>query len=119
MSTAKEAGFRIGVNQIITYATLIPILWFVAQPILVGAVSSAMAEDIKDVVQTQVEPMQNAFVVLLLRDINHLKRDIAREEFRMRQGDGWTQEDSVHLAELRIELQALQQALDELQEEGE
>lgn len=115
MAVTKEQGIRIGVNQIITYATLIPILWFIGQPLIV----SAMAEDIKKVVQTQVEPMQNAFVVLLLRDINHLKRDIARDEFRMAQGEDWTAEDSVHLAELKIELQALQEALGVLQEKGE
>lgn len=114
MSVNKEQGIRIGVNQIITYATLIPILWFVGQPILVNA----MAEDIKEVVAEQVAPMQSAFVVLLLRDINALKRDIAKDEFRQRE-EGWTAQDSVALADKRIELQALQEALGELQEEGE
>lgn len=115
MSTAKERGIRIGVNQIITYATLVPILWFVFQPILI----SAMAADIEEVVQKQVAPMQSAFVVLLLRDINHLKRDIARDEFRQGQADEWTAEDSVNLADQKIELQALQEALGKLQKEGE
>jgi hypothetical protein len=114
MSAAKEAGIRIGVNQIITYATLVPILWFVAQPILVNA----MASDIKEVVAEQVAPMQSAFIVLLLRDINALKREIARDEFRQGTED-WTAEDSVRLADKKIELQALQAALGELQEEGE
>jgi phage terminase Nu1 subunit (DNA packaging protein) len=114
MSTAKERGIRIGVNQIITYATLIPILWFVFQPILI----SAMASDITEVVQKEVAPMQDAFTVLLLRDINALKREIAGDEFR--QGtEEWTAADSVRLADKKIELQALQEALGKLQKEGE
>jgi phage terminase Nu1 subunit (DNA packaging protein) len=114
MGAGKEHGISIGVNQIITYATLIPILWFVGQPIIVDA----MAEDIKAVVQQSTEPMQNAFTVLLLRDINALKREIAADEFRQGQ-EGWTAADSVRLADKKIELQALQEALGELQEEGE
>jgi hypothetical protein len=114
MSTVKERGIRIGVNQIVTYATLIPILWFVAQPLLVNA----MASDIKEVVKEQVAPMQSAFTVLLLRDINALKREIAGDEFRQGQ-EAWTAEDSIRLADKKIELQALQEALGELQEEGE
>lgn len=114
MSGGKEHGISIGVNQIITYATLIPILWFIGQPIIIDA----MAEDIKTVVQQSTEPMQSAFVVLLLRDINALKRDIARDEFRQREED-WTAEDSIALADKKIELQALQEALGELQEEGD
>jgi hypothetical protein len=113
MSTQAH-GISIGVNQIITYATLLPILWFVGQPIIVDA----MAEDIKAVVQQSTEPMQNAFVVLLLRDINALKRDIAKDEFRQGQ-EGWTAQDSIGLADKKIELQALQEALGALQEEGE
>jgi hypothetical protein len=62
--------------------------------------------------------MQNAFVVLLLRDINALKRSVAKDEFRQREEE-WTAQDSVALADKKIELQALQEALGALQEEGE
>ncbi len=103
----KEQGMRIGINQIITYGTLIPLLWFVFQPILV----SAMADDIKAAVQQQLEPMNNAFVALLQRDVNKVRKDIAALKFRQRNDDGWTSEDAVYLADLEIELEALREAM--------
>jgi hypothetical protein len=42
----KERGVRIGINQLVTYCTLIPVFWFILQPILVNA----MSEDIKAIV---------------------------------------------------------------------
>jgi len=111
MSTVKERGIRIGINQLVTYATLTPILWFVAQPLLIDA----MAEDIKQIVAQQNEPIQDAFAVLLLRDINALKRSIAADEFRQGEED-WTAQDSIDLASKKIELQALQEALGKLQQ---
>jgi len=115
MATVKERGIRIGINQIVTYATLVPILWFVAQPILVGAVSTAMAEDIKQTVATQVGPINNAFVALLQRDINATKKDIAALRFRQRQGSDWTQDDAEYMAELEIQVDALEEAKSALQ----
>lgn len=106
----KEQGIRIGINQIITYATLMPILWFIGQPILV----SALADDIKTMVQQQVEPMNNAFVALLQRDVNKVRKEIAGLRFRQRRADNWTSEDAVYLADLEIELEALREAMDAL-----
>ena len=111
MSTAKEHGIRIGVNQIVTYVTLIPIFWFVAQPILVDA----MAEDIKQAVQTEVMPISNAFVALLQRDINATKKEIAALKFRERRNEDWSEEDTLYLAEREIELAALEEAKTALQ----
>lgn len=108
----KERGIRIGVNQIVTYATLVPIFWFVAQPILVDA----LAEDIQKTVATEVAPINNAFVALLQRDINATKKDIAALKFRQRQVTDWTSEDAVDLADLEIQLEALEEAKGALQE---
>lgn len=114
MSTAKEHGIRIGVNQLVTYLTLIPILWFVGQPLIV----KALAEDIKQVVQTEVAPINNAFVALLQRDINATRKEIAALRFRQRnESDEWTAEDAAYLADVEIQLDALEEAKDALQED--
>lgn len=108
-SELKQRGIRIGVNQLVTWAGLIPVLWFVGQPILV----KALAEDIKTVVQKEVsakvDPINNAFVALLQRDINATKREIADLEYRARQED-WTQEEAKELANRKIDLAALEEA---------
>jgi len=116
----KERGIRIGINQIVTYATLVPIFWFIAQPIIVDA----LAEDIKSVVQTEVSnevtPINNAFVALLQRDINRTKREIADLEYdRDNDGENWTRADAEELADKEIELDALEEAKEALTEKDE
>lgn len=102
----KEQGIRIGINQVITYATLLPILWFIGQPILV----SALADDIKASVKQEVAPLNAAFVALLQRDVNKVRKDIAALRFRQRRADDWTSDDAIYLADLEIELEALREA---------
>ena len=111
----KEGGIRIGVNQIVTYATLVPIFLFIAQPLLIDA----MAEDIKQLVAEEVQPINNAFVALLQRDINATRKDIAALRFRERQAEDWIAEDAKYLAELEIQLDALEEAKDALTAEPE
>ena len=112
MSVNKEHGINIGVNQLVTYATLVPILWFVAQPLLLDA----MAEDIKDIVAQQAEPLQDAFAVLLLRDINSLRKEIAALKFRQRNDEEWDADDAEDLANLEIEIEALREATAKLKQ---
>ena len=112
----KERGIRLGINQIVTYATLVPIFWFVAQPILVDALAEEMQESIKQTVATEVSPINNAFVALLQRDINATRKDIAALKFRQRtDAEEWTADDAVYLADLEIQLDALEEAKDALQ----
>ncbi len=112
----KEAAGRIGVNQLVTYASLVPIFWFILQPILVDALAEEMQETIKQTVATEVAPINNAFVALLQREINSTRKDIAGERFRQRQDDGeWTAEDAEYLADLEIQLDALEEAKAALQ----
>lgn len=108
----KERGIRLGINQLVTYATLVPIFLFIAQPLLVDA----LADDIKQMVAEEVQPINNAFVALLQRDINATKKDIAALRFREGQGLDWTAEDAAYLADLEIQLDALEEAKDALQE---
>ena len=105
--TVKERGIRIGVNQLVTYITLIPVFWFILQPLLI----SAMAEDIREIVTQQTAPINNAFVALLQRDINSTRKDIAALKFQQRSDDiVWTQDDAEYLADLEIQLDALEEA---------
>lgn len=111
----KEAGIRIGVNQIVTYAGLVPIFWFILQPILVSALAEEMQQTIQDTVATQVDPINSAFVALLQRDINATKKEIAALRFRQRQDEDWTVDDADYLADLEIQLAALEEAKAALQ----
>jgi len=106
MSTAKEQGIRIGINQLITYVTLIPVFWFILQPLILNS----MAEDIKQIVAEEAEPINNAFVALLQRDINATRKEIAALKFRQRNDEEWDEEDALYLADLEIELAALEEA---------
>jgi len=113
----KERGIRIGINQIVTYAGLVPIFWFIIQPILVDALAEEMQESIKQTVATEVAPINKAFVALLQRDINATRKDIASLKFRQRSdADAWSSEDASYLADLEIQLDALEEAKNALQE---
>jgi len=116
MSTVKERGIRIGVNQLVTYAGLVPIFWFIIQPILVNALAEEMQDVVKETVQASVDPINNAFVALLQRDINATKKDIAGLKFRQRRQDEWTSDDALYLADLEIQLAALEEAKEALQD---
>jgi hypothetical protein len=77
----------------------------------------AMAEDIKEIVSQQTEPISNAFVVLIQRDINATRRDIAALKFQQRSDDEvWTEDDALYLADLEIQLAALEEAKSALQD---
>ncbi len=112
-SEVRGQGIRIGINQLITYATLIPTLWFIGQPILVNA----LADDIKVAVQQELAPMNGAFIALLQRDINKVRKEIAALRFRQRRSDNWTSEDALTLTDLEIELEALREAMAALEVE--
>ncbi len=115
MSQLREHGVSISVATIATWIPLIPLLWFVGKPIMVESVSAAMAEDVQVTVQKEVAPINNAFVVLIDRDITKIRKEIAGLEFRESRGDNWTSKDASYLADLEIELDALRDAKDKLQ----
>ena len=112
----KEQGISISLATIATWVPLIPLLWFVAQPILVSAVSEAMAEDIQQQVQQGVAPLNMAFVAIIQSNIERLRRQIADMEFRRDNPppDDWTSEDAQQLVNLNIELDTQEDALEAL-----
>ncbi len=112
---SKEMTISSVVSTVSSLIVLLPATWFVVKPFI----ADSLAEDIKQVVQEESEPIKGAFTILLDLDINNTRREIAALEFRQRQGDDWTAEDAQDLAELKIELDALQAAREELDEEEE
>lgn len=115
MADAKQHGINISIS---TVATLIPVLgvvWFFVQPALVGSVSEAVASEFDTQIKQQTAPIQGAFKVLLLSEINSLKKEIAQLEFKEEhEPDEWTADDAAYRANLKIELAALQEAYGEL-----
>lgn len=116
MADLKEHGLTVSVS---TIATLVPVLaavWFVMQPLMVSQISSAMASDLEDMIEDETKPIEGAFKVLLQSDINRLKRNIARLEYREEhEPDEWTEADSQRLADYKIELDAFEEAIDDLE----
>ncbi len=111
----KDHGMNISIS---TIATLIPVfagVWFVMQPLMVAQISTAMAQELEDKIEDKTAPIQSAFRVLLLSDINRLKRNIAKlEHKRDRESESYTESDAVRLADYKIELDAYDEAYDDL-----
>ena len=78
----KEQGINVSLSTLTSVLALMPILWFIGKPILVSAVSDAMAEEIEDQVKAGVAPLNGAFIAIIQNNIDNLIREIARMEFR-------------------------------------
>ena len=79
---AREVSISTIFSTVASLAVVIPVLWYVGKPLI----SEALAEDFKDIAQQQAQPIKSAFAVLLTRDINSLRKEIAGLKFRQRQG---------------------------------
>jgi len=110
---AREFSLNAIISTVASLAVVTPILWYVGKPLI----SEALAEDFKQVAQQQAQPIKSAFSVLLTRDINSLRKEIAALKFRQRQAEDWTEDDAEYLADLEIELEALQEAKEQLKTE--
>ena len=110
MTAIKEHGYNISASVVVSWVTIGAFAWFFAEPILVASVSKALAKDVNFAVSQQVEPINNAFLALLQRDINATRKEIAALKFRQRRNQDWTAEDAAYLADKEIELSALLEA---------
>ena len=119
LTVSKDEGIRISVAAVLSWLPLIPIFWFIVKPILVTAVSEAMASDVAMQIQREAAPIKGAFSVLILRDISYLRKEIAGMEFLRDNppADDWTADDAEDLVELQLELESMQAALDALKAE--
>ncbi|KKN27341.1 hypothetical protein LCGC14_0865660 [marine sediment metagenome] len=114
----KEHGYRMSLTVLISYLPLIPVFWLLVKPVLVTAVSEAVAADIQNEVKAQVAPLNQAFIALTKQKISSLRKEIAREEFRKTNNSNWTVEDAEDLVELREDLEAQREALAALRGTG-
>jgi hypothetical protein len=121
LTVTKDEGIRISVAAVLSWIPLIPVFWFIVKPILVTAVSEAMASDVAMQIQKEAAPIKGAFSVLILRDISYLRKEIAGMEFRRDNPpvDDWTADDAQDLVELELELESMREALAELKAEVE
>ncbi len=110
----KAHGINVSLSTVATIVALVPAFWFIGKPILVAQISTAMAAEFEDVIETKQAPVENAFRVLLQTEITKLRKEIAALRYRQRNGEDWDELDAEYLAELEIELEALQQAYEEL-----
>ncbi len=119
LTVSKDEGIRISVAAVLSWLPLIPVFWFIVKPILVTAVSEAMASDVAQQIQREAAPIKGAFSVLILRDISYLRKEIAGMEF-VRDNppvDDWTADDAESLVELQLELESMREALNALKAE--
>ncbi len=121
ITVTKDEGIRISVAAVLSWIPLIPVFWFIVKPILVTAVSEAMASDVAQQIQKEAAPIKGAFSVLILRDISYLRKEIAGMEFRRDNPpeEDWAAEDAEDLVDLQLELESMQSALSELRAEVE
>ena len=110
MSTGKDISLSTLVSLAGSLTVLVPVLWFIGRPVI----ATALAEDFKEIAQQEAAPIKSAFSVLLMRDINSLRREVAGLKFRQTQADDWTEDDAAYLADLEIELDSLREAKEQL-----
>jgi hypothetical protein len=111
----KREGVHISIAAVLSWIPLIPVFWFLVKPILISAVSDAVADDIQQQVKSEVKPLNSAFKVLLQNDINTKRKQIASLNYkRTRHPNDWAESDAKLLVDLEIELDSLQEAYKEL-----
>ena len=106
----KQFSLHTIASSVSSLMVLVPVMWFIGKPVI----SDALAGDIKESVRQELQPIERSFMVLLDRDINALRKEIAQLRFRQRIGEDWDQDDAEYLASLEIELEALRAAREEL-----
>lgn len=110
-----KQGINVTASSLVTMLTLGGMGWFILQPLMISQISTALAGEIEDQIENKTKPISNAFKVLLLSDINRLKRNIAVLERRTtHEPERFSEGDAVRLADYKIELDAYEEAIDDL-----
>ena len=113
MTDLKEHGVTISISTVAALIPIMTILWFVGKPLLVSQISTALADEFEETIDEKQMPVQSAFKALLRSEITKLRKEIAALETH-EHDDDWDEDDAEYLAELEIELEALQEAWAEL-----
>jgi hypothetical protein len=94
-------------------AVLAPAVWFLAKPVLVSSISTAMADGMEEKIDKKLAPMNNGFKAIIQQNINRLRRDISRLEYiRQAEPQKWTPQMSDDLTNMQIDLDGQLMALD-------
>ena len=89
-----------------------PVGWYMARPVLVSSVATAMAGDIEETIDKKLAPIAGGFTAIVQQNINRLRRDISRLEFiQMNEPANWTIQMADDLTDMRIELDGQEAAL--------
>ena len=120
----KESLITGVTSVIVSWVSILVTVWLVVKPALIMSVSDAIALDITNTVTAditstvaeEVEPLNSAFLALIQSNIDRTKREIARYRYREQTDQNWSAEDASHLADLKIELAALEEAKEKLNE---
>jgi hypothetical protein len=103
----KEEAISFSLGTIVNLIVIIPVVWFLVRPIITEAVAEDMKASVQETVGEAAKPLNDAFNVLLTRDITKLRRQIVVLQFKQRNEEDWTQVDAELLSELQTELDAL------------
>lgn len=114
MKIDKGQGIGALLSTIVSVAAVVPIVWFVVQPLLLSSISTAMAQDTREIVKEEIAPLSQGFRVIIQQQILRLQKEIAQLERKQRTNEGLTADETNHLVDLRAELAAQQMALAEL-----
>lgn len=84
---------------------VLPIAWYIVQPLLVSSVSAAMASDIESTMDRKIAPITGGLKAIIQTNINRLRRTISTHEYRRDSSPTtWTQADASELTNLEIDL---------------
>lgn len=107
----RRHGITISIATLLAWLPLAPAFWVYVKPVLVQAVSEALADDIQRQVQAEVRPLNTAFRTILKKQIDRLRVDIrVMESQRDRDRESWTDVDARRLEDKQIELEDLRAA---------
>ena len=114
MKIDKGQGIGALLSTGVSVGAVVPLVWFVVQPLLLRSINTAMAQETREIVKEEIAPLSTGFRVIIQQTILRLKKEIAQLERQQRTQDGLTAEDTNRLVDLRAELDAQEMALAEL-----
>lgn len=114
MKIDKGQGIGAVLSTIVSIAAVVPIVWFVVQPLLLRSLNVAMAQETRAIVKEEIQPLTTGFRVIIEASILKLQKDIAQLERKQRAPEGLTAEETNQLVDLRAQLASQQMALAEL-----
>jgi ribosomal protein L29 len=115
MTNLKERSISSIISTIASTLAVGATVWVLMKPALVQSISVAVADDFQTEIKKQTAPVQSAFKIIILSDINKIKKEIARLEFiEDHRPQEWSESMADDLESLKQELLAYREAYGEL-----